>query len=102
MPSKTGTSAPTTRRIANNGANWASRPGGGVAPSRTAAMGATRVARIAGMIPAATVTSVPTIRLTTMVRVAKHGAAARQVDAEAHEDGVQACREREPEEQADD
>jgi hypothetical protein len=47
------------------------RPRGIVAPSRTAAIGGTRVARIAGKSPATSVTSVPTSSETTIVRVAK-------------------------------
>ena len=47
------------------------RPFGSSAPSRTAAIGGTRVARIAGKSPAITVMSVPTSSETTIVRVAK-------------------------------
>jgi hypothetical protein len=50
--------------------NGASRPRGSVAPSRTAAIGGTLVARSAGKRPASTVTTTPTSRLTTTVRVA--------------------------------
>ena len=53
------------------GVNRANRPRGSVAPSRTAAIGGTRVARIAGKRPAISVTSVPTTNETTIVRVAK-------------------------------
>ena len=49
----------------------AAAPAGRTAPSRTAAMGGTRVARIAGMTPASTVIRVPTSSDTTTVRVAK-------------------------------
>ena len=54
----------------------ANRPRGTVEPSRTAAIGATRVARIAGNSPATTVTIVPTRSETTIVRVAKTVSAA--------------------------
>ena len=47
------------------------RPSGRVAPSRTAAIGGTRVARIAGRRLASTVTTMPTISATTIVRVSK-------------------------------
>ena len=47
------------------------RERGSVAPSRTAAIGGTRVARIAGKRPAASVTSTPTANDTMIVRSAK-------------------------------
>ena len=53
------------------GVKRAKRPRGIVAPSRTAAIGGTLVARIAGKRPATSVTSVPTSSETTIVRVAK-------------------------------
>ena len=53
------------------GVKRANRPRGNVAPSRTAAIGGTRVARMAGKRPATSVTSVPTSNETTTVRVAK-------------------------------
>ena len=43
------------------GVYFASRPGGSVAPSRTAAIGGTFVARIAGKMPATSVTTIPTV-----------------------------------------
>ena len=46
----------------------ASRPSGIVAPSRTAAIGSTRVARIAGRRLASTVTTTPTRMATMIVR----------------------------------
>ena len=55
---------------AMNGERRESRPRGSSAPSRTAAIGGTFVARSAGKRPAATVTSVPTSSETTIVRVA--------------------------------
>ena len=48
----------------------ASREGGSTAPSRTAAIGSTRVARSAGRTAAIIVTKMPTISATTIVRVA--------------------------------
>ena len=47
------------------------RPGGSVAPSRTAAIGGTRVARSAGRRLAISVTRIPTSSETTIVRVSK-------------------------------
>ena len=52
------------------GTNGDSRDFGNVYPSRTAAMGGTRVARIAGKSPATSVMIVPTRSETTIVRVA--------------------------------
>ena len=52
------------------GVKRAQRDCGNVAPSRTAAMGATRVARIAGNTPAIRVMRMPASRLTTIVRPA--------------------------------
>ena len=52
------------------GLNRAKRPGGRTAPSRTAAIGATRVARIAGRRLANSVITVPSKRQMTTVRVA--------------------------------
>jgi hypothetical protein len=52
------------------GPNRARRHGGSVAPSRTAAIGCTLVARIAGRTAAISVTKIPTARETTIVRVA--------------------------------
>ena len=56
---------------AMNGENFENRDRGRVAPSRTAAIGGTRVARMAGKMPARTVMRVPAIRLTMTVRVPK-------------------------------
>ena len=56
---------------ANTGVRRDMRPPGTTAPSRTAAIGGTRVARIAGMTPASRVMRVPTTRETTIVRVSK-------------------------------
>ena len=54
--------------IAMYGARRAMRPRGKVKPSRTAAMGGTRVARIAGKIPARSVTPTPMTIETMIVR----------------------------------
>ena len=64
-------SAPTTTRPAIHGTNGEIREGGSVAPSRTAAIGGTRVARMAGKSPAASVTRTPTSIDTMTVRSAK-------------------------------
>ncbi len=63
-PSSVSTEAPTVRY-------GAKRDSGSVAPSRTAAIGGTRVARIAGRRLATSVTRMPTSRDTTIVRVSK-------------------------------
>ena len=55
---------------ATQGTNGAKRDFGSVAPSRTAAMGGTRVARIAGNSPAKSVTPTPTMSATITVRSA--------------------------------
>ena len=52
------------------GPKRAKRDGGSSAPSRTAAIGSTRVARMAGRIAAISVTTMPTTSATTTVRVA--------------------------------
>jgi len=52
------------------GPKRARRDGGSTAPSRTAAIGCTRVARSAGRIAAISVTTTPTTSATTTVRVA--------------------------------
>ena len=61
----------TTVTAAIAGAKRASAERGSFAPSRTAAIGGTRVARRAGESPATSVTRVPTSSETTIVRVAK-------------------------------
>ena len=63
--------AAATAAVAMTGERRATALSGGVAPSRTAAMGGTRVARTAGTTPATSVTTVPTTSETTIVRVAK-------------------------------
>jgi hypothetical protein len=63
-------SATAIRTSAPYGVKRWKRPFGNSAPSRTAAIGGTRVARIAGNRPASTVISVPTSSETTIVRVA--------------------------------
>ena len=55
---------------ATTGPKRAKRDGGSTEPSRTAAMGGTRVARNAGQRLAASVTPIPTPRATSTVRVA--------------------------------
>ena len=57
--------------MAMYGPKRAKRDGGSSAPSRTAAIGSTRVARSAGRIAAISVTKMPTASATTTVRVAK-------------------------------
>ncbi len=71
------------------GVNRANRPRGSVAPSRTAAIGGTRVARIAGKRPAISVTSVPTTNETTIVRVAKTVSVCGRSKIQRLEQGVQ-------------
>ena len=61
-PSAVSPSDPTVRKRAK-------RDSGSVAPSRTAAIGGTRVARIAGLRLAMSVTRIPTSSETTIVRV---------------------------------
>ena len=53
---------------ASAGMNRAKRDGGSVAPSCSAAIGGTRVARVAGITAESTVTTMPTARAMTMVR----------------------------------
>ena len=65
------TSERRTMSAAIHGVNRAKRECGSVAPSRTAAMGGTRVARIAGNSPASSVMPMPTMSETTIVLVAK-------------------------------
>ena len=63
------------------GPKRASREGGSTDPSRTAAIGGTRVARSAGQRLARSVTRVPTTSETTTVRVAKTSPVSGRVDA---------------------
>ena len=84
------------------GVKRANRPRGSVAPSRTAAIGGTCVARIAGKRPATSVTIVPTSSETTIVRVAKTVSVCGSSRFERLEELVQPDRERETAEQADD
>src|SRR5215216_3545648 len=65
-PSSATATAMTTRAM--YGTYGARRPGGSVAPSRTAEIGGTRVALSAGKSPARRVTRIPTARLVTTVR----------------------------------
>ena len=62
--------APTTTSPAIQGTNGANRDFGSVAPSRTAAIGGTRVALMAGNSPATSVMPTPTASATITVRVA--------------------------------
>ena len=62
--------APRITTVATTGPNRANRDFGSTAPSRTAEIGGTRVARIAGRDAAISVTSTPTSIETTIVRVA--------------------------------
>ena len=62
---------PTIVSVAASELNLASRDRGRTAPSRTAAIGGTLVARSAGQIAAMTVTTTPRRSETTIVRVAK-------------------------------
>ena len=64
------------------GAKRAKRDGGSDAPSRTAAIGGTRVARRAGTKPATSVIATPATRLTTTVRAAKTVPVDREVEPE--------------------
>ena len=84
------------------GPNRDMRETGRVAPSRTAAIGGTRVALIAGRRLASSVTMTPTSRLTMIVRVAKTVPPSGKLDADRGEQSVQALRDSEPEEEADD
>ena len=60
---------PTSSRTFRGVRSRAPFPGGSATPSRSASTGATRVARSAGDSAATTVTTVPTISDTTIVRV---------------------------------
>ena len=71
MPSSRSAAPPMPAAAPTKGARRPNRPLGGVDPSRTAAIGSTRVARTAGAMPASTVTTTPTSSDTTTVRVAK-------------------------------
>ena len=77
-------------------------PVGSVAPSRTAAIGGTCVALIAGAIVASRVTTIPSDSETITVRVSKTSAGLRQVEAQRAESArsspfASADAEREPE-----
>ncbi len=81
-------------RLASPRTPRANSPGvAACALSRSAATGAIFVARRAGIIAASTVASVPTSRLTTIVRVATHHPVRGQLRADRGEQGVQALRE---------
>ena len=75
------------------GPKRAKRDGGSSAPSRTAAIGSTRVARIAGRIAAISVTTMPTSERDDDRARREDGPDLRQVDAERDEERVQELRE---------
>ena len=62
------------------GVKRANRDGGSCAPSWSAAMGGTRVARCAGTTAESSVTTMPTASATTIVRGCQHQPAVRDVD----------------------
>ena len=73
-----------------------SRDGGRTAPSRTAAIGGTRVARMAGSSVAARVTSMPAARLTATVRQARTIPALGNSSPAEVKSAIERLREREP------
>ena len=93
-PSPARVAEPMPRKRAN-------RPGGITAPSRTAAIGGTRVARRAGRMLATIVTTMPTTRQTMTVRGLKSRPVFGSVKPELLEDPEQELREPEPEEEPD-
>ena len=101
-PRETSAIASTSTASAVTVPYLAQRDGGSTEPSRTAAIGGTRVARRAGRMLANSVTSVPTRSETTTVRVGEDRRAVRQVDPDRDEQPVQQLRQPEAEEEADD
>ena len=99
----TSSANPSAVRTAANGVRkrW-KRPGGSSAPSRTAAIGGTRVARSAGKKLAISVTTIPSASETTIVRVSSRMPLFGQREPDRVEQREQALREAEPEEQPDD
>ncbi len=93
-PSTVSSTAAGVRKRAN-------RPGGTVAPSRTAAIGGTRVARMAGKMLAISVTRMPSPSATTTVRPVKTRPLFGSVKPDRVEQLEEAGREREPEEEPD-
>ena len=95
---------PTVPRSGDAGRDPAARyraearaAGGSTDPSRTAAIGGTRVARIAGRSDATSVTTIPTSSETMIVRVAKTVPLFGSVDADRDEERDEPLREREAE-----
>ena len=80
------------RTSATHGVKRANRDLGSVAPSRTAEIGGTRVARIAGNRPASERDPDAHASETTIVRVAKTRSAERKLDAERAEQRLDALR----------
>ena len=87
--------APIQRKRAN-------RPGGSVDPSRTAAIGGTRVARIAGRRLAISVTRIPARSATTAVRVSKTSPVFGSVKPTSVEEAEETSRKKQAEEEPDD
>ncbi len=81
------------------GPKRARRDGGSTDPSRTAAIGGTRVARNAGQRLATSVTRVPTTSETTIVLVAKTSPVSGRVTPSGLEQGLEALGEPEPDEE---
>ena len=87
---------------AMNGENFENRDRGRVAPSRTAAIGGTRVARMAGKIPARTRDEGSCDQADDDRACPEDRPCLREIEPEGGEDGVQALGETEAEEQPDD
>ena len=83
----------TTRMPARYGAMRLKRPGGRVAPSWTAAIGGTRVARSAGPTEAITVTTTPISSATMTVRGRISMPGGGQAESDGVEEGLDALRE---------
>ena len=83
------------------GAYGANRDFGSVAPSLTAEIGGTRVARIAGKSPARSVIPTPTTSETTTVRVAKTRSAVGRSTPRTSEQRLDSLREQDAEREAD-
>ena len=92
---------PRSRASAASGPKRARRDGGSTAPSRTAAIGGTRVARSAGRSAASTVIDDRRRAARRRSCASRTRSRLRQVDAEGDEQRVQALGEREPGKQPD-
>ena len=93
---------PSATAVAEAGLRYfANLPSGSVAPSRTAAIGSTRVARIAGRRLASIVTTTPTTIATMIVLGLDHRARVGQRQPGRVEEREQALREPQPHEQPD-